>query len=665
MSESTLHAACLRHMPLVIGYNNALDALGTWWQKVTLIGKINSLSVADTLIDDMQDTQRRFQQLQVQLVDNLVRENVRKLELEFSARAQVAIDILVRNLFERTADVGFLATDDDIRAFLRQSAPEAVGAIVERLREYTAKYSVYDDILILDTQGQVCAQLDRRNPVRQSSDPLLAATLQGGPPYVETFRPSDLQPHRRAAHIFSARITDGDGPSATVLGVLCLCFRFEDEMRGIFANLVRPGEIVAILDAAGRVIASSDEGQLSYGDTLRNHDRNGIGVMKHREETFLARTSATRGYQGYRGLEWQGHVMRPLHSAFSAAEASSQTGSAQLERSRVFSEELHAISRNAALVTDDLTLVVLNGQIVSAKRDAAEFMPVLEEIRNIGHRTRGVFDQSIANLYSTVVGSLLSDVQFQAFLAVDIMDRNLYERANDVRWWALTSLFRELLVLPSRSSEDSAALTEVLEYINGLYTVYSNLILFDAQGTVVAVSNADFRSMVGQPLPDGALVRAALSVTESQRYAVSPFAATPLYDGRYTYIYLTSLRSPAGGHLVGGIGIVFDSEPQFAAMLAEALPCDDDGKVLVGAFGVFADRTGQVIASTRESLAPGMRLMLETTLFGLKNGGRDSAILMYEGHHYAVGAAMSQGYREYKTTEDYDNDVLALIFVPL
>ena len=30
-------------------------------------------------------------------------------------KASVAIDVLIRNLFERTADIGFLATDNDIR----------------------------------------------------------------------------------------------------------------------------------------------------------------------------------------------------------------------------------------------------------------------------------------------------------------------------------------------------------------------------------------------------------------------------------------------------------------------------------------------------------------------------------------------------------------------
>lgn len=666
MTDSTLHEACLRHMPLINGYNHALDTLGVWWQKVTLIGKINSHSIADTLINDMHDTRCRFEELQQKLISNLVKENVRKLELDFNARAQVAIDILIRNLFERTADVGFLATDEDIRRFLEQAEPteEHRAAIVERLREYTAKYSVYDEIILLSPHGEIMAHLDDNNPVVSSSDPLIQQTLQTREPYVETFRYSDLQPRRRVAHIFSAPITNDSGTNT--LGVLCLCFRFDDEMEGIFANLIRPGEEIAILDQRDTIIASSNPKRLALGKRLNPHKNEGVGLLSHEGQYYLSRTNSTKGYQGYMGLAWQGHVMRRLESAFTNTENHDAHSHDQLHQSRIFSNELRQISRTAALVTDDLTLVVLNGQIVSAKRDAAEFMPVLEEIRNIGQRTRDVFDQSITNLYSTVIGALLSDVQFQAFLAVDIMDRNLYERANDVRWWALTSRFREILAKPAMDGGDKETLTEILAYINDLYTVYTNIILFDLQGKILAVSDKQQASLVGQTLPHSDMVRLATSVKDSQQYAVSPFASTPLYSNRHTYVYLSSVRSTDyAGHIVGGIGIVFDSEPQFAAMLEDSLPRDDNGTILEGAFGVFCDREGMVIASSNEEIATGSQLNLQTAFFELSNGERDSAILEYEGRPYAVGAAMSQGYREYKTTGDYDNDVLSLIFVPV
>ena len=667
MTIATLAVRLRPYMPFVTNYERSLSELGLWWQKVTLIGKINSQQVAATLLDDMEDTKYRFEELQVRLVNNLVEQNVHKLDQEIGARAQVAIDILIRNLFERTADVGFLATDDDIRAFLRnpEPSPQDQEAMVARLLEYTQKYSVYDEIIILDAQGSVRAHLDPANPVSHSTDPLIRETLTTFEPYLEIFRPSDLQPLRSNAHIFSAKITDSDAPHAPVLGILCLCFRFENEMSGIFDNLVRAGEMVAILNSDGQVIATSDSRQLATGSQFPVASAAGLRLIPHRDADFLARTTVTKGYQGYHGLAWQGHVMHRAASAFSQLGDVQSQDEVSLHRSRCIPDEIRHIGRSAELVTDDLTLIVLNGQIISAKRDAKEFMPVLDEIRTIGQRTKGVFDDSISRLHNTVIGSLLSEVQFQAFLAVDIMDRNLYERANDVRWWALTNRFRKLLSKPEYSGEDLAILTNTLEYINSLYTVYTNLFVFDIQRRILAVSNGNDAALVNTCLPDLPFIQSALAVKDSQRYVVSPFDPTPLYSGNNTYVYLTSILSPdASMRVVGGIGIVFDSQPQFAAMLEDALPRDDNGLPLAGAFDIFAERHGRIIASTHPDKSPGEMITLDERFIGMANGARDSAIIEHEGQHYAVGAAMSQGYREYKTTGDYENDVLALIFVP-
>ena len=59
------------------------------------------------------------------------------------------------------------------------------------------------------------------------------------------------------------------------------------------------------------------------------------------------------------------------------------------------------------------------------------------------------------------------------------MDRNLYERANDCRWWALDPVLLRLTETPPGEPRRQG-LEKILAYINGLYTVYSNLLLFDA-----------------------------------------------------------------------------------------------------------------------------------------------------------------------------------------
>ena len=165
---------------------------------------------------------------------------------------------------------------------------------------------------------------------------------------------------------------------------------------------------------------------------------------------------------------------------------------------------------------------------------------------------------------------VLRDCAARAGLAIDIMDRNLYERANDCRWWALSTAIQT--VLTQSPAEAAARLTPILSTINGLYTVYSNLILFDATGQVVAVSAAGDTSLVGRVLGDEWVAR-TLALDGPQAYCVSPFMPTPLYGGRPTYIYCAAVRDPVRSHrVVGGIAIVFDSAPQLATMLADCLP---------------------------------------------------------------------------------------------
>ena len=436
-------------IPLVTNYEQQLLALDQWWGKISLIGKINSQNVSGSILDDMQLTKDKFSALQGCLIQNLLKEHLQKRIADDNNKSQVAIDILIRNLFERTADVGFLATDEDIRAFLQKpNLSSAEKNIMQlRLAEYVKKYSVYDEIIILDTQGNVQVHLDKRNLISHSTDPLIGETLHTKAEYVETFRHSDLQSNREQSLIYSCAIKSSNNKSASTLGVLCLCFRFEDEMSGIFADLQSDdnSSSIMIIDKMGKTIASSHPNNFALGGLLpKNKSPNITTVGKH---TYLSTITATTGYQGFMGLAWKGQVMTPLKAAFqhSKNDKKSQNNQSNLYQSQLFSEDLKEIHRTSILVKDDLNLVVLNGIIAAARQNAVEFMPVLGEIRKIGEDIANIFSSSIDNLQTTVVNARLNDVKFMAQLAVNLMDRNLYERANDCRWWALSTAFRKIL----------------------------------------------------------------------------------------------------------------------------------------------------------------------------------------------------------------------------
>jgi chemotaxis signal transduction protein len=653
-----------------------LDALAERWNLLTLLGQMSNIGM------DMSETREGFQTLTKELLHHLGTENLKKTVAEMQAKAQVAVDIVIRNLFERTADVGFLATDDDFRDFIkgRENEPPSAGmdeAIKTRFREYVAKYSVYDNIVLLNPQGRVLAQLDDDNPVSQSRDPLIRQAMETSRDYVEVYRAADLDPRRERSLIYAYRITENNSPKSRVLGVLCLMFRFEDEMAGVFEHLIAAGdwEVLMLLDSDGRVIASSDAHHVPVGARMHPQPDIPYCIARFAGREYLATTCATQGYQGYAGPGWLGHVMVPLSYAFekdpegSANQIDSQMLDTVMRRSNLFSAALRNIPRQADKIQKELDVTVWNGNVRIANTKSGEnsfSKTLLGEISKTGARTKEVFEESIGNLNQTVVSSILADVQFRASLAIDIMDRNLYERANDCRWWALTSYFRKHLRNDHLDDEARATFASILSYINNLYTVYTNLFLYDRLGTVVAVSNADFRQSIGAKLGES-WVMETLAIRDSQVYSVSPFARTWLYNDRHTYIYgasVTDFEHPQ--QIVGGIGIVFDSEPQFAAMLRDALPKGERGEVLDGCFAIFADPERRVIASTHGQIAPGDSLELNAEFFALAPGARVSNIVDYQGAYYVVGARASNGYREYKSaTDPYRNDVIALVFMKL
>ena len=655
-----------------------LAEIQTAYDNLTLLGQLLSAGT------DITGMRADFNDLAAVLLDQLASEHYKKATLNLGSCARVAIDVLTRNLFERTADIGFLATDSEICAFAEavEADPQARHDAQWQLQlqthfaEYVRKYSVYHNIVLLSPQGEVLAQLDANNPVTRTTDPLLAEALTTEAGYVEVFRPTDLLPGDASPLVYAYRVMARDGGHP--VGVLCLCFRFQDECRRIFESLVAEDDwtVITLLDASGRIIASSDPLQFPLGMQLEPVVGEGCRVIRFAGREYLATTRPTHGYQGYGGPGWLGQAMAPLNHAFEMSGAHELENVPEdflnnvLETATLFGPELRDIPLKAATIQQELNRAVWNGNIWLARDDAAhnaDFAKVLlREIGSTGIRTRNVFSESTTNLYKTVVSSVLFDCGTQAALAIDIMDRNLYERANDCRWWALTRLFRDQLgSLKAGDKEQRQRLTEVLRSINSLYTVYANLILFDHTGSVVAVSNPAYNDWVGRVLTDNWL-RPTLGLKDTQSYSVSGFVPSALYADQPTYVFSAAIREPAGQEPVGGIAIVFDATPQFQAMLHDALPRQADGTVVPGAFAVFADRDGRVIASTHPELASGDRMMIGYEFFNLQRGESCNNVIIYDACYYAVGSCMSAGYREYRATGDNrQGDVVALVFSPL
>ena len=639
-------AAVARHMPSVEGYRERLATLQGAWDTLSLLSHLRGDGA------DMSGTRHAFEQLASELVTSLAEETCRKTLLALTAKSQIAIDVLVRNLYERTADIGFLATDAEIKQFLQSTRTGEVTEssrelLRKRFREYVAKYSVYHDVILLGASGEVLARLDDANTATRTDHPLLARTLSTRQGYVETFGAIDLLPQSASNLVYSFRVGDAARPD----GVLCLCFRFADEVAGIFAKLLEADDwtVFCFLDATGCVIASSDPWQVPIGAPLPLACEEGGRVVRFAGREYLAITRRTQGYQGYLGPGWHGHAMVPIEHAF---ERQNETGApaiaaellAQLRESEtIFSPALRRIPQQAEVIQRELNRTVWNGNVrlSQSASDAGDFSKVLlREIGNAGRRTQETFERSISELQQTVVSSILQDTHLLASLAVDVLDRNLYERANDCRWWALDGTLRSALQQPDGLHAERAA--EVLRHINGLYTVYTGIVLFDGAARVVAVSNPAHDGAIGTTIAEP-WAAATLALRDSQQYAVSAFAPCMFYGDQPTLVYGAALRDPHG-RVLGGVGIVFDAAPQFAAMLRDALPRTDAGAPAPGCIGALVDAQMRVMAATSE-FAVGDVLPLPLEM--LREACGTARIVELNQQHYALGMRKTAGYREY------------------
>jgi len=626
--------------PVVSDTHRQLEYQNKLLNKVTLTGKIAALDVAATLFEFADKAALTFNELQDELVNALLEENIKKLDAELQSKAQITIDILIRNLFERTADVGFLATDSVIVDFLITDTI-TLESMQKHLQEYVAKYSVYNEIIVFDTNGYARANINSNNHFYSSKDSLIQQTLKSDS-YVEFYGHTDIFKSQKRTLVYLQKI-ESNGQN---IGVLALCFKLEDELNRIFTQLKTEHEVVALADNNGFIASSSN-----IVKNIPQFKELPHQIFKNRE---VASTVKTNGYQGYFGIDaWYGICINSIQ-LFSKKKQNLVIDDKEINRfkkksSTLLNDNLKNVIAKADYLVGDLNDVIINGELIASKKKMYILHPILDNLREISSSLLHTIKSSAYSLEQIISTSLIHDASTTAKLAIDIMDRNLYERANDCRWWALTPLFQIEL---SKTQPDVNTMHKTLQYINSLYTVYTNLFIYDNKGKIVASSNDN--SILNTFYQDSTFDKTVAN-SNTQNYFVSEFCTTSLYDDKPTYIYNASICHKNSN--VGGIGIVFDANIEFKAMLQESFPKTKNG------FSLYVDQYKCIIASSSDSFQPLQILELDDKFFDQNMNNIVCEQLNYNAKEYIIASMVSKGYREYKTEDNYKNIVFAITFV--
>ncbi|MGY6500844.1 MAG: methyl-accepting chemotaxis protein [Acidimicrobiales bacterium] len=306
--------------------------------------------------------------------------------------------------------------------------------------------------------------------------------------------------------------------------------------------------------------------------------------------------------------------------------------------------------REIQAVTQRTKLLALNARIEAARAGelgagfgvvAREVGEVSSQVDQIAQAFTGELASALddlgelgASLVAQVRGQRLADL---ALNAIDVIDRNLYERSCDVRWWATDAAMVDVCSRPDEGTAGHASAR--LGVILDSYTVYLDLWIADATGRVVANGRPDRYRVTGRDVSDRPWFTAAMATASGEAFAVADVERNDALEGALVATYSTAVRAGGAsrGAPIGALGIFFDWEPQATGVLASVrLPDDERPRTRC----LILDSTHRIIASSADTADVGQTVDLDVSRGPVGHYTRHDGTL--------VGYAHTPGYETYE-----------------
>jgi hypothetical protein len=305
--------------------------------------------------------------------------------------------------------------------------------------------------------------------------------------------------------------------------------------------------------------------------------------------------------------------------------------------------EISAINRQAKMLA-------INALITAARAGEAgkgfaivaeEFKRIAAEIDDVAMAMESQVRADLGEL-SAVGGAILAHLRGQrladlALNAIEIIDRNLYERTCDVRWWATDSAVVACVADPTDAAARHAS--RRLKVILDAYTVYLDLWICDAKGRVVASGRPDkYAGAKGLSVASKPWFEQAMRTTSGDEFVACDIERAEALGGAPVATYATAIREEGqiNGKAIGVLGIHFDWKPQAQAVVdGVRLTGEERGRSRV----MLLDHRGRVLAASdrRGELEEIFKLPADAVALG-----------SYAQEGATIGYAVTPGYETYR-----------------
>ncbi|AWN54968.1 chemotaxis protein [Methylobacterium sp. 17Sr1-1] len=313
----------------------------------------------------------------------------------------------------------------------------------------------------------------------------------------------------------------------------------------------------------------------------------------------------------------------------------------------------HDKTQRIRQITSQVKMLALNARIESSRvgEHGRGFTVVANEVGAVGEAIAGLARELEADVDGRIVGlqdqvsRLVTRAQGErlvdlALNAVELIDRNLYERTCDVRWWATDAAVVACAAAES-SSEAAGFASRRLGVILSAYTVYLDLWLCDLDGRILATGRPDrFPGLRGQSVAQEPWFRQAAALASGDEYSSADIRAESRLGGAQVATYCASVRrdGEAAGRPLGVLAIHFDWEPQARAIVQGVRVAPEDrARTRV----LLVDAGQRVIAAS-----DGAGLLTERLRVDL--AGPDSGVVPTTGGRGLVAYHRTPGYETYR-----------------
>lgn len=241
-----------------------------------------------------------------------------------SEMSQTLVQLIVRNLYERTADVRWWATDDALYRCLESLEKADIDHATERLGLINRFYSVYLNLALVGPDGSIvaCSRPDLfPNIIGADVSNLTwvkrAFGTSSGDQYIVDDIFFDPLHNRKMVALYGAGVREGGKVDGKVVGALGVFFDWEEQSKVIVEKEpnLSPAEwqysTVMLLDQNSRIIANSRHEDLLTTFHLRHEGRQKGYYYDDRKN--LVSFARTIGYQEYDGLGWYAVIIQKPH----------------------------------------------------------------------------------------------------------------------------------------------------------------------------------------------------------------------------------------------------------------------------------------------------------------------------------------------------------------